>query len=82
MRAAVGDRDPALAERLARTLVVGEGVTWGKAIGDVEWRDDDLLVIGPSSSAPAARFFLGSRASKIVRSAPVPVYLVPAPRTR
>jgi nucleotide-binding universal stress UspA family protein len=46
----------------------------------VDWSDGDLLVVGPSSSAPAARLFLGSRASKIVRSAPVPVYLVPAPR--
>jgi nucleotide-binding universal stress UspA family protein len=81
LRAGVGDGDPALADRLARTLVVGEGVTWGKAIGNVEWRDGDLLVIGPSSSAPAARLFLGSRASKIVRSSPVPVLMVPAPRT-
>jgi nucleotide-binding universal stress UspA family protein len=81
LRAGVGDSDPALAERLARTLVVGEGLSWGKAIGNVEWRDGDLLVIGPSSSAPAARLFLGSRASKIVRSAPVPVCMVPAPRT-
>lgn len=81
LRAEVGDGDPDLAERLARTLVVGAGVSWGKAIGNVEWRDGDLLVIGPSSSAPAARLFLGSRASKIVRSAPVPVCMVPAPRT-
>ena len=81
LRTGLGDGDPDLAERLARTLVVGEGVSWGKAIGNVEWRDGDLLVIGPSSSAPAARLFLGSRASKIVRSAPVPVFMVPAPRT-
>ena len=47
----------------------------------VEWSDGDLLVIGPSSSAPAARLFLGSRASKIVRSAPVPVLMVPAPHS-
>ena len=72
-----------LGDRLARSLVVGEGVSWSKAIWDVEWSDGDLLVVGPSSSAPAARLFLGSRASKIVRSAPVPVYLVPAaPRSR
>jgi nucleotide-binding universal stress UspA family protein len=81
LRAVLGDGDPALAERLTRTLVVGEGVSWREAIGNVEWRDGDLLVIGPSSSAPAARLFLGSRASKIVRSAPVPVLMVPAPRT-
>jgi len=81
VRAEVGDGDHGLAERLARTLVVGEGVSWGRAIENVEWHDGDLLVIGPSSSAPAARLFLGSRASKIVRSAPVPVFMVPAPRT-
>ncbi len=82
LRAGIGDSDSALAERLAPTLVVGEGISWGKAIANVEWRDGDLLVIGPSSSAPAARLFLGSRASKIVRSAPVPVLMVPAPRHR
>ncbi len=82
LRAEVEDGDPALAERLARTLVVGEGISWAKAIADVEWRDGDLLVIGPSSSAPAARLFLGSRASKILRSSPVPVFMAPAPPTR
>ena len=81
LRAEVGDGDPVLAERLARTLVIGEGVSWGKAIASVEWHDGDLLVIGPNSSAPAARLFLGSRASKIVRSAPVPVLMVPAPHS-
>ena len=79
LRTKVGRTDPALGERLARSLVVGEGVSWGKAISDVHWSGGDLLVIGPSSSAPAARLFLGSRASKIVRSAPVPVLMVPAP---
>src|SRR6478609_9232100 len=74
--------DGRLADRLARSLVVGEGASWSQAIWGVDWNDGDLLVVGPSSSAPAARLFLGSRASKIVRSAPVPVYLLPAPRSR
>ncbi len=80
--AQVGVTDAALGERLARSLVVGEGASWGTAIWDVHWSDGDLLVVGPSSSAPAARLFLGSRASKILRSAPVPVLMVPAPRSR
>jgi nucleotide-binding universal stress UspA family protein len=80
LRSQLGGADAGLGDRLARSLVVGEGISWGKAISDVHWSDGDLLVIGPSSSAPAARLFLGSRASKIVRSAPVPVYLVPAGR--
>jgi len=66
-----------LGDRLARSLVVAEGATWSQAVWGLDWSDGDLLVVGPSSSAPAARLFLGSRASKIVRSAPVPVYLVP-----
>ncbi|TQM62894.1 universal stress protein [Humibacillus xanthopallidus] len=69
-----------LGDRLARSLVVAEGATWSQAVWCVDWSDGDLLVVGPSSSAPAARLFLGSRASKIIRSAPVPVYLVPASR--
>lgn len=80
--AQVGAVDAALGERLARSLVVGAGASWGKAIWDVSWSEGDLLVLGPSSSAPASRLFLGSRASKILRSAPVPVLMVPAPRTR
>ncbi len=80
LQAEVGAVDAALGDRLATSLVVGQGLSWGKAIWDVPWSDGDLLVVGPSSTAPAARLFLGSRASKILRSAPVPVYLAPAPR--
>lgn len=75
----VGAEDAELGDRLAGSLVVGEGPSWAKAIWDVPWIDGDLLVVGPSPSAPAARLFLGSRASKILRSAPVPVLMVPAP---
>jgi nucleotide-binding universal stress UspA family protein len=57
--------------------VVGHGANWEEAIDDVEWRDGDLLVVGSSSAAPPARVFLGSRASRIIRHAPVPVVVVP-----
>jgi nucleotide-binding universal stress UspA family protein len=57
--------------------VVGHGASWEEAIEDVEWRDGDVLVVGSSSAAPAARVFLGSRASRIIRHAPVPVIVVP-----
>jgi nucleotide-binding universal stress UspA family protein len=36
-----------------------------------------VLVVGSSSIGPLARVFLGSRATKIVRHAPVPVVVVP-----
>jgi len=57
--------------------VVGHGSSWEEAIDDVEWRDGDVLVVGSSSAAPAARVFLGSRASRIIRHSPVPVLVVP-----
>ncbi len=57
--------------------VVGRGASWEEAIDDVEWRDGDVLVVGSSSAAPAARVFLGSRASRIIRHSPVPVLVVP-----
>ena len=58
-------------------VVVGQGASWEQAIHDVEWRDGDVLVVGSSSAAPPARVFLGSRASRIIRHAPVPVVVVP-----
>jgi nucleotide-binding universal stress UspA family protein len=57
--------------------VVGHGASWEEAIDDVDWRDGDVLVVGSSSAAPAARVFLGSRASRIIRHSPVPVLVVP-----
>jgi nucleotide-binding universal stress UspA family protein len=56
--------------------VVGQGISWAEALTDVSWVDQEILAVGTSSSA-ISRFFLGSHASKIVRSAPVPVLLMP-----
>jgi nucleotide-binding universal stress UspA family protein len=56
---------------------IGHGRSWEEALGDVDWQDGDVLVVGSSSMGPVARVFLGSRASKIVRSSPVPVVAVP-----
>jgi nucleotide-binding universal stress UspA family protein len=57
--------------------VIGHGETWDEALDEVEWDDGDVLVVGSSSMGPVARVFLGSRSSKIVRHAPVPVVVVP-----
>jgi nucleotide-binding universal stress UspA family protein len=59
------------------TTVVGYGPDWPRALADVEWRDGDVLVVGSSTVGPLARVFLGSRGSKIIRHAPVPVVVVP-----
>lgn len=57
--------------------VIGHGRDWASAIEDVDWAEGDLLAVGSSSVAPAARVFIGSRSSKIVRHAPVPVVVLP-----
>jgi nucleotide-binding universal stress UspA family protein len=60
---------------------IGRGRTWVEALEDIDWTDDDLLIVGSSTSAPAARVFLGSHASKLVRHAPVPVVVLPRTAT-
>jgi nucleotide-binding universal stress UspA family protein len=60
--------------------VIGRGRSWVEAIDDVGWQDGDVLVVGSSALGPAARVFLGSRATKIVRHSPVPVVAVPRER--
>ena len=77
---------PVIAATLERTtsypsadtvdITVGRGSSWADALTDIAWTDDEILVIGTSSS-PIGRLFLGSHAAKIVRNSPVPVMLVP-----
>lgn len=57
--------------------VLGQGYSWPEAIDDAGWTDGDVLVVGSSRGGPVARVFLGSRSSKILRNAPVPVVVVP-----
>lgn len=61
--------------------VIGEGHGWREAIGQARWSMGDVLVVGSSSHGPLASVFLGSRASKILRYAPVPVIALPRART-
>lgn len=56
--------------------IVSQGGSWGEALAGVPWADGDVLAVGTSSSA-ISRFFLGSHASKIIRSSTVPVFLMP-----
>ena len=56
-------------------ITVGRGSSWAEALTDIAWSNDEILVVGTSSS-PIGRIFLGSHAAKIVRNSPVPVMLV------
>ncbi len=72
-----GGARPARAPPPALETVVGAGESWPEALEDVAWGAGDVLVVGSSRTGPLARVFLGSRAAKIVRHAPVPVIVVP-----
>lgn len=64
------------APRIAGTEI-GVGDSWDAAMAQVEWRADEVLVVGSSTLGPIARVFLGSHAAKVVRHSPVPVVVVP-----
>jgi hypothetical protein len=48
-----------------------------KALDSLSWEEGEVLVVGSSRLGPVARVFLGSRTTKIVRSSPVPVLVIP-----
>jgi nucleotide-binding universal stress UspA family protein len=54
-----------------------EGRDWEDALDSLPWEDGEVLVVGSSRLGPVARVFLGSSSTKIIRSSPVPVVVIP-----
>jgi nucleotide-binding universal stress UspA family protein len=50
---------------------------WEGALDSLPWEDGEVLVVGSSRLGPVARVFLGSNSTKIIRSSPVPVLVIP-----
>ena len=46
-------------------------------MASITWQTGEVLALGSSSMGPLARVFLGSRATKLIRHAPVPVIVLP-----
>jgi nucleotide-binding universal stress UspA family protein len=67
--------DGVLADDVQLQVVTGNG--WDQALDATEWLDGELLALGTSPHGVAARVFLGSRGTKIVRHSPVPVLVLP-----
>jgi nucleotide-binding universal stress UspA family protein len=71
----------ALAERFAKgakcSFEVRPGVALQVILEEAERFDAELLVIAASGRSRVARFFLGSTADRVIRSAPCPVMVVP-----
>jgi nucleotide-binding universal stress UspA family protein len=56
---------------------VVSGRDWEDALDSLPWEDGEVLVVGSSRLGPVARVFLGSNSTKIIRSSPVPVLVIP-----
>jgi nucleotide-binding universal stress UspA family protein len=56
---------------------VANGRDWEDALDSLPWEDGEMLVVGSSRLSPVSRIFLGSNSTKIVRSSPVPVLVIP-----
>ena len=59
--------------------VVASGPSWEASLGSVDWLPGEVLVVSSSTGGTLRRVFLGARAAKILRHAPVPVLVVPRP---
>jgi nucleotide-binding universal stress UspA family protein len=56
---------------------VAAGSGWAGALAAGDWLPGDVLVVGSLPARAAARVFLGSTVTEIVRASPVPAVVVP-----
>jgi nucleotide-binding universal stress UspA family protein len=56
---------------------VAGGRDWEDALDGLGWEEGEVLVVGSSRLGRVSRLFLGSNSTKIVRSSPVPVLVIP-----
>ena len=54
-----------------------DGRTVEEAVGQLEWHDGDLIMVGSSRLSAPKRLFLGSKAAKMLRVLDVPMMVVP-----
>ncbi|OBK75749.1 universal stress protein [Mycobacterium sp. 1164985.4] len=59
------------------TSTLVEGATIEEAVGKLDWRDGDLIMVGSSRLSAPRRLFLGSKAAKMLRVLDVPMVVVP-----
>lgn len=62
---------------LAVETVVAESTSYEEVLGDLDWPDVSVIVVGSGRRGRLARVFLGSTSLKILRDTPVPVIVVP-----
>jgi nucleotide-binding universal stress UspA family protein len=67
----------ALPEDIPVTSTIVDGRTVEEAVGQLEWHDGDLIMVGSSRLSAPKRLFLGSTAAKMLRVLDVPMMVVP-----
>ncbi|MBN9644356.1 universal stress protein [Corynebacterium mendelii] len=60
------------------TTGIGAGHGFSGALESVSWKKGDLLVVGSTPTGAFERVFIGSVASEILKTSPVPVLVLPA----
>jgi nucleotide-binding universal stress UspA family protein len=68
---------PDLPGDLRVETAIGDGPDWKQAVSSLPWEDGEVLVLGSSARSAAVRALLGGDATRIVRSSPVPVIVIP-----
>ena len=80
-RTQAGEAQEKALAALPEDVVVEAGVIsgrdWEDALDSLPWEEGEVLVVGSSRLGPVARVFLGSNSTKIIRSSPVPVLVIP-----
>ncbi len=66
-----------LPEDVAVESGVVSGRDWEETLDSLPWEEGEVLVVGSSRLGSVARVFLGSNSTKIIRSSPVPVLVIP-----
>jgi nucleotide-binding universal stress UspA family protein len=56
---------------------VAEGATVEAAVESLDWRADEIALVGSSRLASPSRIFLGTTANRMLHSLPVPLIVVP-----
>lgn len=59
------------------TSTIVDGTSVEDAVGKLDWRDGDLIMVGSSRLSAPRRLFLGSTAAKMLRVLDVPMMVVP-----
>lgn len=66
-----------LSSDLPVKTAIGDGANWKDALQSVGWKPGEVMVVGSGRVGPLAQVFLGSNGNRIIRSAPVPMIVVP-----